>query len=66
MGKYAFVGGILVDGTGAAPIHDSLVLVDDEKITYAGPRTEVPEGYEVEECTGKTVMPGLILSLIHI
>ena len=33
MGKYAFVGGILVDGTGAAPLHDALVLVDDEKIT---------------------------------
>lgn len=59
MGKYAFVGGRLVDGTGAAPVDDSLVLVDDKKIAYAGPRTEVPAGYEVEDCSGKTVMPGL-------
>ena len=42
MAKYAFVGGILVDGTGSAPVSDSLVLVDDKKITYAGPRTEIP------------------------
>ena len=65
MAKYAFVGGILVDGTGAAPVQDSLVLVDDDKITYAGPRTEVPAGYEVEDCTGKTVMPGLIDTHLH-
>ena len=43
MSKIAFVGGKLVDGTGAAPVEDSLVLVDDKKIAYAGPRTEVPE-----------------------
>ena len=46
MSKIAFVGGKLVDGTGAAPVEDSLVLVDDKKIAYAGPRTEVPEGSE--------------------
>ncbi len=34
-----FVGGKLVDDTGAAPVEDSLVLIDDDdKITYAGPR----------------------------
>ena len=65
MAKYAFVGGILVDGTGAAPVQDSLVLVDDDKITYAGPRTEVPAGYEVEDISGKTIMPGLIDTHLH-
>ncbi|OFK22032.1 MULTISPECIES: amidohydrolase family protein [Olsenella] len=65
MGKYAFVGGKLVDGTGAAPVNDSLVLVDDTKITYAGPRTELPEGYEVRDISGKTIMPGLIDTHLH-
>ncbi|WP_028263724.1 metal-dependent hydrolase family protein [Atopobium fossor] len=65
MAKYAFAGGILVDGTGAAPVQDSLVLVDDKKITYAGPRTEIPEGYEVRDITGKTIMPGLIDTHLH-
>ena len=36
MAKYAIKGGKLVDGTGASPVEDSLVLVDDKKITYAG------------------------------
>ncbi len=43
MSKYAFVGGKLVDGTGAA-VEDSLVLIDDDKITYAGPRKRGYEG----------------------
>ena len=29
MSKVAFVGGLLIDGTGAEPVKDSLVLVED-------------------------------------
>ena len=65
MSKIAFVGGKLVDGTGAAPVEDSLVLVDDKKIAYAGPRTEVPDGYEVRDIQGRTIMPGLIDTHLH-
>ena len=60
MGKYAFAGGQLVDGTGAAPVNDSLVLVEDDKLTYAGRRTEIPEGFELRDVSGRTVMPGLV------
>lgn len=31
MAKTAFVGGLLIDGTGAAPVRDALVLVDGKK-----------------------------------
>lgn len=66
MGKYAFKGGILVDGTGAQPVKDSLVLVDDKRIEYAGPLKEFCEdSYTVIDCTGKTVMPGLIDTHLH-
>ena len=34
--KVAFVGGLLIDGTGAEPVKDSLLLVEDGKIAYAG------------------------------
>ena len=54
MGKYAFVGGKLVDGTGAAAVGDSLVLVDGKTIAYAGTATEVPEGYKVIDAAGDT------------
>ena len=65
MGKYAFAGGQLVDGTGAAPINDSLVLVEDDKLIYAGRRTEIPEGFELRDVSGRTVMPGLVDTHLH-
>lgn len=65
MGKYAFAGGQLVDGTGAAPVNDSLVLVEDDKLTYAGRRTEIPEGFELRDVSGRTVMPGLVDTHLH-
>jgi imidazolonepropionase-like amidohydrolase len=73
MTHIALVGGKLVDGNGDIPIGDSLVLIDDGKITYAGPRTPIDgaapdlEGahYDIVDITGKTVMPGLIDSHLH-
>ena len=66
--KYAICHGKLVDGTGAAPVDDSLVLVGaDGKISYAGTWEDVPsdQGFEVIDATGKTVMPGLIDTHLH-
>lgn len=65
MGKIAFKGGLLIDGTGREPVKDSLVLVNDKKIEYAGPSKKIEEGYKVVDITGKTIMPGLIDSHLH-
>lgn len=65
MGKIAFVGGLLIDCTGNEPIKDSLVLVEDKKISYAGKRIEFDNSYEVIDIKGKTIMPGLIDSHLH-
>lgn len=65
MSKVAFLNGLLIDGTGVNPVENSLVLVDDKKIVYAGVKKDVPEGYEVRDITGKTIMPGLIDSHLH-
>lgn len=65
MSKYALVGGLLIDGTGADPLPDSLVLIDDKKITYAGEMREFPGEYTTIDCAGKTVMPGLIDTHLH-
>lgn len=64
MEKKAFVGARLIDGTGAAPLMDSLVLVDGKKIEYAGKKIAF-DGYEVIDTAGKTIMPGLIDSHLH-
>mgnify|MGYP001259292927 CR=1 FL=1 len=64
--KYAIVGGKLIDGTGAEPVENSLVLVDDNgKIEYAGVMQDLPEGVEVIDAAGKTVLPGLIDTHLH-
>lgn len=63
--KIAFVGGLLIDGTGKDPVENSVVLVEDKKIEYAGRRIDVGGDYKVYDITGKTIMPGLIDSHLH-
>jgi imidazolonepropionase-like amidohydrolase len=47
----------VIDGTGAAPREDQLVVLDHGKIRL--PR-EVPAGAKVIDLTGQTVIPGLV------
>lgn len=65
MSKTAFIGGLLIDGTGSDAVKNSMVLIDDDKITYAGPLSEIPEGYDIKDITGQTIMPGLIDTHLH-
>jgi amidohydrolase family protein len=60
-GVTALSGATLVDGTGAAAIADSVILVRDGKIAAAGARSKVaiPKGAKVLDLRGKTVVPGL-------
>lgn len=56
------LGARLIDGTGADPIEDSVVVVEGTRIRAVGARVEtpVPKGGEIIDGRGKTVMPGLI------
>ncbi|QAT44130.1 amidohydrolase family protein [Aminipila luticellarii] len=65
MRKIAFTGGLLINGTGKNPIENSLVLVSDKKIEYAGILKNFGEDYEQIDITGQTVMPGLIDTHLH-
>lgn len=58
----AIVGARLVDGTGTAPVNDSVILVSGDRITAAGPRAsvQVPRGATVVNASGKTIIPGLV------
>ncbi len=62
-------GGPLVDGTGRAPVQDSMVMVEGSKITFVGRSGEmqIPKGESVKviDAEGKTVMPGLIDGHLH-
>lgn len=64
----ALVGGTLLDGYEAEPIHDAVVVLKGDRIVAAGSAsdTEVPGGAHVIDTRGKTIMPGLIDLHCHV
>jgi len=55
-------GGTLIDGSGNPPVPDPVVLIQGDRIQYAGPRREFtaqPSARRIP-AAGKTIVPGLI------
>jgi imidazolonepropionase-like amidohydrolase len=63
----AFTGATLLDGTGAPPVKDAVVLVRSGKIECAGTRAAcpVPSGVDVTDLSGAFLAPGLIDAHVH-
>jgi imidazolonepropionase-like amidohydrolase len=59
--KLAIVGATLEDSTGAAPISDSVIVIENGVITAAGPRakTSIPKDATILDARGKYAIPGL-------
>lgn len=65
--KYAFVNGIILDGTkDMQPVKGMSILTDGEKIADIVPSGSVPEGYTEIDLGGKYIMPGLINMHVHL
>ncbi len=64
----AIVGGMLLDGYEAEPIHNSVVVFEEGRITAVGEQhnTPVPSNAVILDAGGRTVMPGLIDAHMHI
>lgn len=64
----AIRGGKLIDGTGAVPVDDAVILIEGKKVAGVGRRQEIeiPPEAQVLDASGKTVMPGLIDAHVHI
>jgi len=64
----ALVGGTLIDGTGRAPVRNSVVLIRGERIEKIGTTVSlpVPDGYEAVSTEGLTVLPGLWDLHVHL
>lgn len=63
----ALKGAFMIDGTGKEPVENSLLVIDDGLITYAGQfdAAKMPVNSEVLDLSGNTIIPGLIDAHIH-
>ena len=63
----ALVGATLVDGTGAPPVRDAVVLLRDGRIECAGSRAAcpVPAGVDTTDLAGLWITPGLVDAHVH-
>lgn len=60
--------GQVVDGTGADPVSDGAVVIEDGRITYVGAAAEAPAVTEAAvriDARGGTIMPGLVEAHFH-
>jgi imidazolonepropionase-like amidohydrolase len=67
-GPIALVGGTLIDGTGSAPVQNSVVLIRGERIEKIGTTSSlpVPHGYQAVSTDGMAVLPGLWDLHVHL
>lgn len=63
----AIVGGRIIDGTGRDPIEKGVVVIEDGKIAAVGSEAsvQIPQGAEVLDAAGCTVLPGIIDCHVH-
>jgi imidazolonepropionase-like amidohydrolase len=66
----AFRGATLIDGTGAPPRSNSLLVVSEDRILSAGEATPqalaaLPPGTERIDVSGKWIIPGLVDAHVH-
>ncbi|MEP6995185.1 MAG: hypothetical protein ABI968_11735, partial [Acidobacteriota bacterium] len=66
----ALRGATLIDGTGAAPISDSLLVVSGGRVVSVGPASPaalsaLPAGTKMLPAQGKWIVPGLIDAHVH-
>lgn len=65
-GAVAFKNVRLIDGTGASPLNDASLVIQDGKVLAVGKGVDIPEKAEIVDCQGKTMMPALIAAHSHL
>ncbi|MDH3735010.1 MAG: amidohydrolase family protein, partial [Gemmatimonadota bacterium] len=58
--------GRLIDGTGAQPVENAVILLEAGRITAVGPDVTIPAGARVIDLSDQTVMPGFIDAHTHL
>lgn len=68
MSSYLLHNATLIDGTGAAAVDDAAVLVDEQRISWAGPRSAAPSTAQSAtrvDIGGHTICPGFFDCHVH-
>jgi adenine deaminase len=60
-GVMAITNGVLIDGTGSAPMPEAVIIIEGQCISKVGtgPGLEVPAGAEVIDLQGSYIIPGM-------
>ncbi len=63
----ALVHGLLIDGTGASPVQDAILLIQGNRIISVGPASvvDLPPGIRTIDLQGAAMLPGLINVHVH-
>ncbi|MEJ0055729.1 MAG: amidohydrolase family protein [Bacteroidota bacterium] len=64
----AYTGATILDGSGAAPIPDGVLLISNGKVVTVGARSgvKIPNGTVITNVSGKFIIPGLINTHGHV
>jgi imidazolonepropionase-like amidohydrolase len=62
----AIRAGTLIDGTGATPVKNAVVLIQGDRITAVGANLAIPAGATVIDLSGATLLPGFIDAHVHL
>ena len=66
-GNLALINGTLIDGTGADPISNAAIVIENEIITAVGKVSEIilPADAEIFDMKGTTILPGFFNAHVH-
>jgi imidazolonepropionase-like amidohydrolase len=63
----AVINGLLIDGSGAEPISDAVLLIHDDRIVAVGTRSSltIPKNAQIIDAKGGAILPGFINTHVH-
>jgi imidazolonepropionase-like amidohydrolase len=66
-GQIVITNGTVVDGRGSEPVHDGIVVIVGDRITFVGRAADhsLPSGAQVIDARGGTILPGIIDAHVH-
>lgn len=64
----AFTGAVIIDGSGKTPIQNGTLLLKDGRVMAVGNHNDIdlPENTQIQDVTGKTIIPGIINAHGHV